>query len=272
MLTVQSPSGPSTFSTNGIAVIAGTPADGAVFAGLGTSYDITLQNGSNANVMQVPTGTQNAYFLGFLGINNNTPLFPIDMVYASTGANTGINLNVTGTGGGEVDAIVINSDGNSGLRIKNTGGGTNGTFLGNNGGPTADFQIDNFDSGKITLRTASIDALVVDTGAADVTVNVPFVLTSGLSVFSRIINSGANNLTPGDYKALADTTDASASTILLPPGTTGLTFRIAGVKGGVHSYTVTPNGGDVMDASAPTLISAGTVVEYTWLSGTWYAS
>jgi hypothetical protein len=88
----------------------------------------------------------------------------------------------------------------------------------------------------------------------------------------RLLNSGTNTVTTSDHKLLADTTDASASAILFPVGTDGLTYRVAGVNGGSFSYVVTPNGTDTMDPSAPTIIGAGSIVEYTFLSGIWFAS
>jgi len=88
----------------------------------------------------------------------------------------------------------------------------------------------------------------------------------------RMLNSGTNTVAPTDYKLLCDTTDSSASTILFPVGTDGLTYRISGVNGGSFTYLVTPNGTDTMDPSAPTVIGAGAVVEYTFLSGVWFAS
>lgn len=75
-----------------------------------------------------------------------------------------------------------------------------------------------------------------------------------------------------DYKVLVDTTDAAAGTVTLPAGTAGMTFRIAGVKAGAFTYTMTPTGGDVFDPSASVLIAAGSVAEYSFLGGVWYQS
>jgi len=88
----------------------------------------------------------------------------------------------------------------------------------------------------------------------------------------RLLNSGTNTVTTSDHTLLADTADASAAAILFPVGTDGLTYKVSGVNGGSFTYLITPFGTDTMDPSAPTIIGAGAIVEYTFLSGVWFAS
>lgn len=64
------------------------------------------------------------------------------------------NKTISGTGGGQVNALTLTSTANTTLLIKNTGSGTSGLFVGNNGGATANYQINNLDAGTLTFISA----------------------------------------------------------------------------------------------------------------------
>lgn len=78
-------------------------------------------------------------------------LFP-GMVNNTTQVFSG-NKTIVGTGVGQIDVLTLDSDDSTSLIIKNTGFGLLGLLIGNEGGPTADYQIYNQDMGILKITS-----------------------------------------------------------------------------------------------------------------------
>ncbi len=80
------------------------------------------------------------------------------------------NKTITGEGGGEALALTLTSSANTTMRIQNTSLGTAGLLLGNLGGASADYQINNLDGGNLDLFSTN-----------GITLHSPTTLTANLT-------------------------------------------------------------------------------------------
>lgn len=86
----------------------------------------------------------------------------------------------------------------------------------------------------------------------------------------RIVAAAGSLSARTDHIIIADTAGVSGA-LSLPPGEDGLMFSFGTAGNGGASYTLTPNGGDLLDVSV-TNISFGTATQrIIFKSGTWYA-
>lgn len=86
----------------------------------------------------------------------------------------------------------------------------------------------------------------------------------------RIITGTDTLVTGVDRKAICNA-GAGAFVLNLPPNQNGLTFIIGQAATNVGVFTITPNGGDTLDANIQAIFNSNQPVEITCQAGVWYA-
>lgn len=261
MLTVQSNGGPGSFSTNGIAVIAGTPNAGATYAGKGAIADVNIQNGSNATVLQVPTGTTNVEFFGNIGSNVSSPVsalantanniigsdgtgisgssiswtnngsgYTAGLFNADTGSTSnGLEVKIAGTSAIALDVSQGSTQGSTGTSLFQVAGSGNASLLGNlilTNGSGATVQTQN-------NASTSSQALTLSSGSA-----------TGVHASGTVTLTTGSGLPGGNLTITTGNNGASGNISITTPDTPGPGFGSGGPHGAITIHAGKPGTDD----------------------------
>lgn len=205
-------------------------------------------------------GSDIYYTTGNVGVGTTSIGAPLEVDSSTiSGALPIISVNVTGTGGGEVDGLTVNSDGNSGIRIKNSVAGTTGLYIGNVNGPTADYQILNQDSGgiKMTVNAVDVFQLKADLSASFVSDNFGLYSQSG----STTANLKLFDIPTTHYVGFKAPASLLTSTIWTLPGGDGVSGQALTTDGaGTLRFRNRGNGFMPLSTGSLTSIVANEIV------------
>lgn len=133
-------------------------------------------------------------------------------------------------------------------------------------------------SGQFASGVVATDvAFVVGNGASAVSRNNALELskdgklkTTGAQVSTAIrLTAGATVLSNRTDKTLVCDLTGAGGAVTLPAGELGLEYEITSGGAGAAVYTITPIGGDVLDAAVAAVVSGPQKLKF--LSGTWYS-
>jgi len=95
-------------------------------------------------------------------------------------------------------------------------------------------------------------------------------VASNLSQAPRIATASTSMSPQQDYRVLLNSTSGSP-VVSLPAGVNGQTFAIAYHPSNTQTWSMSPNGSDVLSAPVTSAMSSKTNVVVQHLNGTWYA-
>jgi hypothetical protein len=185
---------------DGIARIGSGSADGLILIGQGSVYDMVVTNKNGTSVLAVPTGTQNVYFLGRVGIGSVSPSFPLDIqttiasarIRSTTGSNHAV-LYINNNAG---DFYIGRND-SVGTALIPTGGLSYSSVLNSQGTYPLQFAVNN----AAVMTITSSGNVGIGTNAPTNTAN-----------YSTLEIMGKNPTTGGNL--LLSSSDRSAQSIM----------------------------------------------------------
>jgi len=112
------------------AAIGFTAAEGLILTGQGSTNDVTIKNDADADVIEIPTGTQNVTFAGDITLAGDI----------TTASNADVDINPNGTGnvvlktdlvsvGGGSEVGHVSSNGAFDMKISSNSGTNSGTIV-----------------------------------------------------------------------------------------------------------------------------------------------
>lgn len=161
-------------NANGVRTQLKITNDGATGSGTngvnGNGSAIIWINKDNANnnrttseIDGIITDVSNGAFKGALVFKTADNAGPAEVMRLD---NKG-RMTITSTQTGQADALTLTSAANTDIIIKNSGAGTTGMLIGNDGGATVDYQVSvNDTNGKLTLKSNGTANLVLQGGSS----------------------------------------------------------------------------------------------------------
>lgn len=89
--------------------------------------------------------------------------------------------------------------------------------------------------------------------------------------YVRVITGDVTLSAVTDNKVVADQPGGGTFTITLPPGSNGLSFGLVRAATDTATWTIVPDGADLLDSNIQTIFDTAAPTPITFISGTWYA-
>lgn len=185
-----------------------------------------------------------------------------NLSFASASFNGGTisnALTINAPGSGQVNALILSSNDNTTMILKNTGAGTAGLFIGNSGGASADYQIINLDGGVLSVGSNTGSVILPASGSAASGRFLKTTDNSGTIQWADIPASGANQ----DLSNLTNPTAINQNLIF----NTGTNVQILGADNSNFNMKVA-TGDNAGGATGNLLLASGEASAVAASSGT----